>query len=52
MGRNKDEEPVDFEQAQKDHKNIEISRRRWEEDIDDPAIEHMRLIREEVEKDE
>lgn len=52
MGRKKDDEPVDLEQFKKDERNIEIARRRWEEDIDDPAIEVMRLIREDVEHDE
>lgn len=53
-GRKKDDnvEEFDFEQARKDEKNLNVAGNRWEEDIDDPAIEHMRLIREDVEHDE
>lgn len=50
MGKKDDEDNI--EEIRKDDRNIEIARRRWEEDIEDPAIEHMRLIREDVEHDE
>lgn len=50
MGKKKDEDNI--EGIRKDDRNIEIARRRWEEDIDDPAIEILREIREDVEHDE
>jgi len=52
MGKKKDDEDDDIEAIRRDDRNLSIAGKRWEEDIDDPAIEHMRLIREDVEHDE
>jgi hypothetical protein len=51
MAKKKDED-IDFEQARKDDRNLNVAGKRWEEDIDDPAIQHLRLIREDVEMDD
>lgn len=48
MGNNKD----NINDIRKDDRNLSIAGKRWEEDIDDPAIEHLRLIREDVEMDD
>lgn len=48
MGKNDD----NIKDIKKDDRNLSIAGKRWEEDIDDPAIEHMRLIREDVERDD
>lgn len=50
MGKDKDIESL--KGIKRDDRNLSIAGRRWEEDIDDPAIEHLRLIREDVEKDD
>jgi hypothetical protein len=50
MAKDKDEKD-DIEAIRRDDRNLSIAGKRWEEDIDDPAIEHMRLIREDVEHD-
>lgn len=51
MGKKKDDED-DIKAIRRDDRNLRISGMRWEEDIEDPAIEHLRLLREEVEMDE
>jgi hypothetical protein len=51
MAKGKDEED-DIEAIRRDDRNLSIAGKRWEEDIDDPAIEHLRFIREDVEHDE
>lgn len=48
----KEKDPDNIEEINRDDRHLSIAGRRWEEDIDDPAIEHMRLIREDVEHDE
>lgn len=49
MGKDKSD---DLSEIKKDDRNLSIAGKRWGEDIDDPAIEHLRLIREDVEHDE
>jgi hypothetical protein len=46
------DEPEDLEEVRRDDRNLSIAGKRWEEDVNDPAIEHMRLIREDVEHDD
>lgn len=50
MGKDKDEQD-DVAAIRRDDRNLSVAGKRWEEDIDDPAIEHLRLIREDVEHD-
>lgn len=50
MGKKKDEDNI--AEIRRDDRNLSVAGKRWEEDIDDPAIEHLRLIREDVEHDE
>lgn len=49
MGNDK---PENMKDIKRDDRNLSIAGNRWEEDIQDPAIEHLRLIREDVEKDD
>lgn len=51
MGKKKNDED-DIKAIRRDDRNLSVSGKRWEEDIEDPAIEHLRLIREDVEHDE
>lgn len=54
MGNKKDDnvEEYDFKQSREDDRNLDIAGKRWQQDVEDPAIEHLRLIREDVEHDE
>lgn len=42
-------EEFDFKQARKDHDNLTKAGKGWEEDTNDPAIELLKGIREDVE---
>jgi hypothetical protein len=48
----KDKDIESLKGIKRDDRNLSIAGKRWEEDIDDPAIEHLRLIREDVEKED
>jgi hypothetical protein len=47
---NKEQDNLDA--IRRDDRNLSIAGKRWEEDVNDPAIEHLRLIREDVEMED
>lgn len=46
------DKPENMKDIKRDDRNLSVAGKRWEEDIDDPAIELLREIREDVEHDE
>lgn len=52
MAKDKDKvTKYDFQQSQKDDKNLTKAGKGWKEDTEDPAIELLKAIREDTEED-